>query len=99
VVSGDQVGAPLWGREELHLGDDQGRVVPAQPSAAAGGGFIAHGVVATHGVALAQGVLVRQLALLQRLDEDGRLLVQLPGAAARRRHLGVGGEHVKLVLS
>ena len=95
-MSGDQAGAPVCRREELHLGDGEGRVVPAHVAAA--GGALAHGVVAAHGVALAQGVLVRQLALLQRLDEDGRLLVQLSGAAARRRHLVADGPHCALAL-
>ena len=91
-MSGDQVGAPVCRREELHLGNGQGGVVPAEVPAP--GGALAHGVVAAHGVALAQGVLVRQLALLQRLDEDGRLLVQLSGAAARCHHLGANAPHL-----
>lgn len=86
-MSGDGVqGLAAVGRgEELDFGRHEPRVVPAQVDAASGA--FAHGVVASHGVPLPQRVLVRQLALLQGLDQDGRLLVQFSGAAVRRHHL------------
>lgn len=86
-MSGDgvQALAPVGRGEELDFGRGEPRVVPAQAPAASCA--FAHGVVASHGVALPQRVLVRQLALLQGLDQDGRLLVQFSGAAARRRDL------------
>lgn len=89
-MSGDRVHvlAPLGRGEELHFRQGEPRVVP--PRARAAPRALAHGVVAPHGVALPQRVLVRQLALLEGLDQDGGLLVQFPGAAARRRHLHGG---------
>lgn len=86
-MSGDgvQALASLARGEELHFGRQDARVVSPQIPAASRP--FTHGVVASHGVALPQRVLVRQLALLQGLDQDGRLLVQLSGTAARSRHL------------
>lgn len=91
-MSGDgvQVLAPLGGREELDFGCDEPRVVSAQAA-----GAFPHRVVAPHGVALPQRVLLRQLALLECLDQDGRLLVQFSGAAARRCYLWGGGGGIK----
>ena len=84
-MSGDGVqGLARLGRgEELDFG--VAGVVPAQAHAATGA--FAHGVVASHGVPLPQRVLVRQLALLESLDQDGRLLIQFSGAAGWRRNL------------
>lgn len=64
------------------------RVVPAQTACA-----LPHGVVASHGVALPQRVLVGQLTLLQSLDQDGRLLIQLPRTAQGRVYLQEEGQN------
>lgn len=48
---------------------------------------LAHRVVLAHGGPLAQIVLVQQLALLERLDQDGGLLIKLTGTAAWGVHL------------
>lgn len=88
-MSGDGVHAlaSVSGAEELHFGGCDAGVVPPEPPAPPRRRAFTHGVVSPHGVPLPQRVLVRQLALLQRLDQDGGLLVQLSGAAAGRRHL------------
>lgn len=94
-MSGDtiQALASLCGGEELDFGRGYAGVVPTQPCAVS----FPHGVVATHGVAFPQRVLVGQLALLQGLDQDGRLLVQFSGAAAGSRYLQMKTWRVKCV--
>lgn len=96
-MSGDGVQglAPLGRGEELDFGRDEPRVVPAQARAS---GAFTHGVVASHGVPLPQRVLVRQLALLEGLDQDGRLLVQFFGAAGRRRYLQEKQQNICMVV-